>query len=914
MNAILIKILATGLALAQVATRPDAVKTEFDPIRDKAEVVQLLRDGCMHIRKAFDIEAINLDDLIATAMDDPKAVDGPIESLRGLKFDDLFATYRQFCNDSSVDQAPIDVRELISFYNETLVDLPDHSKLKEQTAFGLTVILDQRGKSFAEIGDPNRRREWVPLSEVPDFVQKAFVAAEDKRFLQHNGIDERGMIRALVGNLAEPGRLQGGSTISQQVAKNLLVGGGVTFERKLRELIVASRIERSFTKSEILELYLNAIYFGRGAWGIGLAARNYFDKSAKDLSLVEGALLAALIKGPTYFDPDRYPERVRGRLNYVLDRMLEDGTLTSEQRQQTSAQRASLVMYSPPRRDSGFYFVDHLSQEAKDIVGIDSLAQSPYEVHSTVHPNLQRAAEIALQEGLSRYERQSRRVQFEGPEANLSDAIRRIEAEQSSGENQEFIEARGEVQSEMREPAWLLALKQARLPLYDVHWSPAVIVEASSRARDGGIRVGLTDGQIVSLNVLHSGIRASLKLHDVVFVHVDDKSKARGQVELRVRPSVQGAALVLDNETGKILAMAGGFSYPLSQLNRATQAWRQPGSALKPITYLAALKAGMQPRSPVLDTPITLAPIEGSTDYWTPKNYSGRGSGRITLQQALEQSRNLATVRLLDGGITNDPKESLERVCEIAVAASLYEKCELLYPFVLGAQPLRIVDLAAFYAAIVNGGTRPSPYAIESIEQNGKVIYRHESSPASTGASDAARFYQLKTMLQGVVARGTARSIRALAPYVAGKTGTSNDAADAWFVGFSNDVTVAVWVGYDNADGERRDLGDEATGNRIAAPIFESIMQAVWTDYAPRTILALPPPEVQLQIARLETGPSPTKFIGQRSRPSQVKARATKVQGVLATQSGEQGSQWRRNVRPTDANSFYDNIWGDRLH
>src|SRR5215472_8288127 len=305
MSTILVKIFATALVLSQVTTHPEAVKTEFDQVRDQPEVVRILRDGCGHMRKAFDIEDINLDDLIATAMDDPKALTADIKALRGLSFSDLLTAYRQFCKNERVDNSPVDLGEVIAFYNTAVADLPDHTRLKDKKLPGVTIVLDATGERFAELYDPDHRRVWVPLSEIPEFVQKAFVAAEDKRFFQHKGIDERGLIRAFIGNLTQPGRPQGGSTITQQVAKNLLVGADVTYERKMREIILASRIERSLTKNEILELYLNSIYLGRGSWGVEMAARSYFGKSAKELTLNEGALLAGLAKGPNYFSPER---------------------------------------------------------------------------------------------------------------------------------------------------------------------------------------------------------------------------------------------------------------------------------------------------------------------------------------------------------------------------------------------------------------------------------------------------------------------------------------------------------------------------------------------------------------------------------------------------------------------------------
>src|SRR5207237_948372 len=285
----------------------------------------------------------------------------------------------------------------------------------------------------------------------------------------------------------------------------------------------------------------------------------------------------------------------------------------------------------------------------------------------------------------------------------------------------------------------------------------------------------------------------------------------------------------------------------------ATQSVRQPGSAIKPLSYLAALGKGLQPNTLIADAEITLPPIGGGRareqDYWTPKNYDGGSRGILTLRHALENSRNLATVHLLDGGIETKPEASLNRLCDLAVEAQLYRECMRYYPFVLGAQPVRPIDLAAFYAAIANEGMRPTPYALESIERDGETIYRQERTLVPIDSVDRAAFYQLKTMMQGVLARGTARSIAGLSTYVAGKTGTSDDENDAWFVGFTNDVTVAVWIGYDNADGKRRTLGGGSTGGHIAVPIFEPVIQAAWAYASPKAALAPPSPEAKRQLA-----------------------------------------------------------------
>src|SRR5262245_6609298 len=599
METVLVKIFATALALSEVLVAPNAVKTQFDRTTDQAQVAQLLRAGCAHMLKAFDIENVNLDDLIATAPDDPQAI-GESQAFRGINFADLHTAYRQFCKGEKVAAPAVDLGDVIDFYNKAVTDLPDHNKLKGLKLPGASVVLDRRGGRFAEVFEENERRVWVVLADIPEHVQKAFVAAEDKRFYQHKGIDERGLIRAFIGNLAASGRPQGGSTITQQIVKNLLVGEDLTHERKIREVIVASRIERTLSKDEILELYLNSGYLGRGSWGIELAARSYFGKPAKELTLQEGALLAGLTKGPNYYSPDRQPGRAQERLAYVLSRLKEDGVAGAEPPERGLPPLPAIIAYERPRRDIGFHFVDQVAREAKALTGIDAITANSYTVRSTIHPQLQRAVEQALQEGLWRYERNAGRLQFRSAEANLTKAIERIETRPQASEGK----------AGSRRPPWQQALINARLPLYDVHWTPAVIVEKPGKKGETW-RVGLSDGRIMPV-AIDGAAQRKLTLHDVVFVRViEGKGKAAPRAELRVRPTVQGTVVVLENKTGRILAMSGGFSYPLSQLNRATQAVRQPGSAIKPLSYLAALGKGLQPNTLISDDSITLPPIGG---------------------------------------------------------------------------------------------------------------------------------------------------------------------------------------------------------------------------------------------------------------------------------------------------------------
>ena len=485
MNLILVKMFATALALSQVTTRPDDVRTEFDPVNDQAEVVQLLRDGCLHIRKEFDIEDFNLDDLISTAMADPQGVTGDIKAFRGINFDELLVAYRMFCTGEKIENSPFDMQQVIEFYNKAAAVLPDHTRLKGLKLPGTSVVLDGKGEKFAELFESDHRRVWVALNDLPDFVKKSFIAAEDKRFYQHHGVDERGLIRAFIANLAQPGRPQGGSTITQQVAKNLLVGDDVSYERKIREMIVAVRIDRDLKKDEILEVYINSIYLGRGSWGIDMAAQGYFKKPASALTVAEAAFLAGLAKGPAYFNPDRYPARARERQAYVLKRLAEDKFINDEQVSNSRKVGYRIVPYERPRRSAGFYFTDHIVREARSLVGMQSLTVESYIVHSTINAKLQAATEAALQEGLARYETNFHRMRFDGPETNISELITRIDGEQKT---------RAQRRGRIVLPLWQLALQGARLPLYDVHWTPAVVLE--KKTGDGGglsVKVGRSE-------------------------------------------------------------------------------------------------------------------------------------------------------------------------------------------------------------------------------------------------------------------------------------------------------------------------------------------------------------------------------------------------------------------------------------
>src|SRR5215813_10387396 len=376
MESVLVKILAVVLALSQVSTRPDDVRTHFDAAADRARVVELLRAGCTHMRKVFEVEDLALDDLVETALSDPKILSSDIKAFHGINFRDLGATYRELCRNETPNPEPVNIADVIAFFNKAAADLPDHARLKGLHLASPSRVLDGKGAEFAELYEPGNRRVAVPLSQIPDFVQRAFVSAEDQRFFDHKGIDERGLVRAFVVNMMQPGRPQGGSTITQQVVKNLLVGDDVTYERKVREIIVTTRLEQTLTKPEILELYLNSIYFGRNSWGVELAARNWFGKSIKDVSLAEAAMLAGLVKGPNYFSPERAPDRARDRLAYVLGRMQEDGAISADEAKQAQGALPTLAALQRPRNEVAQNFYDYLSREVKTLPGLEPLANA----------------------------------------------------------------------------------------------------------------------------------------------------------------------------------------------------------------------------------------------------------------------------------------------------------------------------------------------------------------------------------------------------------------------------------------------------------------------------------------------------------------------------------------------------------
>ena len=708
-------------------------------------------------------------------------------------------------------------------------DLPDYSQLQDYEPPVMTRVHAADGSLVAEYA--NQRRLYIPIQAVPKMVINAFLSAEDKNFCEHNGLDYTGMARAavfLVQNYGSSRRPQGASTITQQVAKNFLLTNELSFDRKIKEAMLALKIERTYSKDKILELYLNEIYLGLGAYGIAAASLIYFDKSVHELTVQEAAYLAALPKAPSDLNPYRQRERATERRNYVLDRMVENGYLSAKDGE--TAKKAPLDITARPTGAHIFaaeYFAEEVRREIYDRYGAKKLYEGGLSVRATLDPKLQVVARKALVDGF---------VQFD--------------------ENQGW---RGPVQTIELTGDWGVTLADVRSLSDIAPWRMAVVLEigeqtarigfqpsrgptgAVSKERDVGIvpldgvkwakaAAGPSKGRVPAKvsQVLNPG--------DVIYVDplIEKDGKAKdGMYRLRQVPEISGAILAMDPLTGRILAMVGGFSYDQSQFNRATQALRQPGSAFKPIVYATALDNGYTPSSVVLDAPLEIDQGPGQ-ETWKPENYEGKFYGPSTLRFGIEHSRNVMTVRLAQD-------IGMPLIADYAKRFGVYDDLPAYLSFSLGAGETTLLRMVTAYSMLDNGGKRVKPTLIDRIQDRyGHTIFRHDERECR--ACDAEKWadqpeptlvdrreqvldpmtaYQITSMMEGVVQRGTATVMKDLGKPLAGKTGTTNDAKDVWFIGFSPDLAVGVYLGYDKP----RSIGSRATGGGLAAPIAKAFLK-----------------------------------------------------------------------------------------
>lgn len=729
-------------------------------------------------------------------------------------------------------------------------ELPDYAALADYEPPTVTRIHAGDGRLLAEYA--REKRVFVPIDAIPDRVKHAFISAEDKNFYRHPGIDLTSIARAAVTNFEQWGtgqRPQGASTITQQVAKNFLVGNELSLTRKVREALLALRMERAFSKDHILELYLNEIFLGNRSYGVAAAALNYFDKSLDELSVGEAAFLAALPKAPSRYDPSRDAAAAIGRRNYVLGRMHEDGYLDDAALAEARAEPLTLRSRPPTELAQADFFTETVRRQLVAKFGEDGFYEGGLSVRTTVQPRLQQIADRALRHGLAAYDQ---RRGWRGP-------LGRIEAAGAGSD-------------------WQAALAGFDPGFELMDWRLAVVLEVGGRVAELGFADG-TRGELV-LDELAWARRvgpdgrlgpAVKRADDVVatgdVVAVEWLAGAEGRAGrwmLRQRPEVEGAVVVLDPHTGRVLALSGGFSYRQSQFDRATQALRQPGSAFKPFVYLAAMEHGYTPASIVVDGPIEID-LGPGVGVWRPKNYSDRYYGPSTLRLGLEKSRNLMTIRLAQ-------EVGMGNVVDVARRFGIDRGLQPYLAGALGASEVDLLSLTRAYAMLVNGGRWIEPAFVERIQdRNGRTVLRRDDRACADCAAahwaaqaapvlpdtrpeieDPRYAYQIVNMLTGVVERGTAAQAAKLGRPLAGKTGTTNDAKDAWFIGFSPDLVVGVWVGYD----QPRSLGERETGGSVALPIWIEVMEQALAGQ-PRVPFRTPP-GVTIVRVDAKTGALPT--------------------------------------------------------
>ncbi|TYC58560.1 penicillin-binding protein 1A [Rhodobacterales bacterium] len=706
--------------------------------------------------------------------------------------------------------------------------LPDYTALKNYEPPVMTRVHAADGSLMAEYA--TQRRLFLPIQAIPERVKQAFVSAEDKNFYTHIGVDPEGIARAAVRFIQNYGsgrRPEGASTITQQVAKNFLLTNDLSIVRKIKEAILALRIEQAYTKDEILELYVNEIYFGLGAHGIAAAALIYFDKSVHELSLEEIAYLAALPKAPNNYHPFRHTDRAIARRNYVIDRMVDDGYVTAEEGAEAKAKPIDVKPRDTGSRlVSAEYFTEEVRREVADIFGDKRLYQGGLSVRSTLDPEMQKIARKALMDGL---------INFDHKRGNWRGPVDRITLGADWGVDLAKIEALSDI------PEWTLAVvTEAGADSATVGIQPKTLVSGK-----------LSDERVTGKLFLDTMKWARLKgrtpkavsevLEPGDVVYVQESTVAPGTYELRQIPEVSGALVAMDPYTGRVLALVGGFSFAQSEFNRATQAYRQPGSSFKPFLYAAALDNGYTPSSVIMDAPLEISQGPG-LGTWRPQNYGGKFYGPSTLRTGIELSRNVMTVRLAQD-------MGMPLVAEYAKRFGIYDNMLPVLSMSLGAGETTVLRLTTAYATIANGGKKVRPTLIDRIQDRyGRTIYKHDSRICDGCTQDGwegqdeptliddreqvldpMTAYQITSMMEGVVQRGTATSVRALGRPVAGKTGTTNDEKDAWFMGFTPDLAVGVFVGYDTP----RPMGRGATGGQVSAPIFIDFMKQALADKPP---------------------------------------------------------------------------------
>ncbi|MDF1750403.1 MAG: penicillin-binding protein 1A [Alphaproteobacteria bacterium] len=710
--------------------------------------------------------------------------------------------------------------------------LPDYKQLADYEPPTSTRVHAGDGRLLAEFAVESR--VFVPIDAIPKRVSEGFIAAEDQHFYEHFGVDIQALIRAVITNVvnvAQGRRLVGASTITQQVAKNFLLTNEVSIARKVKEAILALRIERALDKDRILELYLNEIYLGYRSYGVAAAALNYFDKSLDDLTVAEIAYLAALPKGPNNYHPIRRKEAAIARRNWVIDRMLEENFITAEEAAVAKASPLVVKNHADTDLVDAGYFLEEVRRTLGDRFGEQGLYTGGLSVRTSLDPVLQDMARRSLRDGLIAYDH---RHGYRGPVGRVGD----------------------------NEP-WLPALIAFQVPAGSLDWVPAAVLSVDPNEA----KIGLRDESIgtVPLDEVRwarvprgdenrtvgpsiKSVGDVLKVGDIILVAPvtqttpdkdgeSPKPYPKGTYSLRQIPEVNGAIVAMDPHTGRVLAMSGGWSFETSQFNRATQAFRQPGSSFKPFVYLTALENGYTPATIILDAPFVIDQGPG-LGKWKPSNFSREFYGPSPMRIGIEKSRNLMTVRLAQA-------IGMDKVSETAERFGIVKDMPPQLAMALGSADVRLIDMVAAYGALVNGGKKVEPTLIDRIQdRNGKTVFRHDdrtcpdcdakywdNQPVPVLPDTRVQLttptsaYQIVTMLEGVIQRGTGRRIAELGKPLGGKTGTTNDSRDTWFIGFSPDLVAGVFVGFDSPIPlGHQPWGGQETGSSVAAPVFKEFM------------------------------------------------------------------------------------------
>jgi penicillin-binding protein 1A len=731
-------------------------------------------------------------------------------------------------------------------------DLPDYQQLARYEPPITTRVHAGDGRLLAEYA--TERRVFVPIAAIPKPVIDAFISAEDKNFYTHHGIDPMSMLRAALTDLGrwrDKRRPIGASTITQQVAKNMLLSNEVSIERKIKEILLATRIDDALPKDHILELYLNEIYLGSGAYGVASAALTYFDKSLDELTLGEVAFLAGLPKAPNNYNPVRFPQQARARRDWVIDRMVEDGYATAAEAAAAKAEPITVRRREDTQSVTAAYFTEEVRRELLARYGEKTLYESGLSVRTSLDAQLQADADKALRDGLIAYDRGY--GGWRGPVTHVDQTgdwplhLQRVAAPAGADAMTWYIALVLRIEGDGAEVGFTNGAT-GRIPFQEMRWARPLRQDGELGPAPRSVADVVRPGDVVLVEQLpFEPPRAGPAR--VASRSGETRASALPPFRLCQLPEVSGALVVIDPHTGRVLALSGGFSYAISQFNRATQAKRQPGSAIKPFVYLTALEHGFTPSTLVLDAPVSLPQGPGMPP-WTPNNYeAGEYRGPTPLRVALEHSLNTVTARV--AAIIG-----MESVGETIESFGIMDHMPREYSMALGAGETTPLRLTAAYAMIVNGGKRVTPTLIDSVQdRDGAMIFRADQRPCAgctnidwnhqnmpvvpdtrAQIGDPGSAFQIVQMMEGVIQRGTGTEVKVIDKPIAGKTGTTSDWRDAWFVGFTPDLVAGVYIGYDNHDS----LGEGEQAARVAAPVFRDFMLAALQN-APPTEFRIPP-------------------------------------------------------------------------